>query len=116
MVIDYGSGDVEVLVSPWSLVIYEQEFHSDMIQDVLGKVVVRNEDDEDGAIAVFDYRDVNWTSYVKALWACMKAADDSVPSFRKWSEANKTINIMKISNALTPALEDGLFHSGGTAS
>lgn len=116
MVIDYGSGEVEVLVTPWTLVIYEQEFQSDMVQDVLGKVVVRNEESEEGAITVFDYRDVNWTSYIKALWACMKAADDSLPCFKQWSKGIDGINILDVSQQLTPAIEEGLFRSGGTAS
>lgn len=116
MIIDYGRGDAEVFVSPWTLVIYEQEFKADMIQDLFGKVVVRDEEEEEGAVTVFDYRDTNWTSVAKALWACLKAADDNLPPFKKWATTIGDLNMLKVAYTLIPVVSDGLFRSGGTAS
>lgn len=36
-----GEADTELLASPYSLLVYEQEFHSDMIADLYGKVDLR---------------------------------------------------------------------------
>lgn len=116
MIIDYGRGDTEIHVSPLTLLIYEQEFKGDMIQDLFGKVVVRDEEDEEGEYTVFDYRSTNWTAVAKSLWACLKAADDNLPSFKVWSKNLGDLNILAVMNALIPAVTDGLFRSGGTAS
>ena len=72
MVIDYdGKGGCECTFSIATLVAYEQEFGRDMIQDVLGRVAVR---DEDGTTVV-DFRDTNWTATTRALWAAIKTAN-----------------------------------------
>ena len=116
MIIDFGHGDIEVSITPWTLVVYEQEFHSDMIQDLLGKVVVRDEDSEEGVFTVFDYRDANWTACVKTLWACLKASDDRTASFKRWSQSISGIDVLDIHNKLILLAEESLFRSGGTAS
>lgn len=116
MLIDLGTGEVDLNITPWTLVVYEQEFRGDMIQDLLGKVVVKNEEEEAGTFVVFDYRDANWTSCLKTMWACLKASDDSTPSFKKWSQTVGSVNVLDIYNKLVPLVEESLFRSGGTAS
>lgn len=115
-IIDFGQGEVEVCTGVGAMTTYEQEFNRDIIHDLYGKVVIRRDDTDEDVLAALDFRNVNWTSLVRALWACMKTADDTVPSFKVWSKEVGEINLMDLNTQLMPALERNLFRSGAAAS
>ena len=110
MVIDYGKGEVEVDVSTWTLVLYEQEFGKDLIKDVFGRSEVR--EDADDVMFVVDFTQSNWTAFVRLLWAAIKTVDDSLPSFKEWARKEGYINVNTIMNELTEAALKGLFRTG----
>lgn len=115
MIIDYGLGDVEIEVSVWSLSVYELEFHSDMIKDVFGKT--KAEDTGNGeAEIVFDYSSRNWTSVLKALWACIKAHDNSTPAYAIWAKKQTNINMYVVWSEVVNALLDAFFRPGAAVS
>lgn len=110
MLFDYGNGKVNIEVSFYTLLVYEQEFGSDMIKDLFGRVVI-NEDDS-GEI-VLDYTQNNWTSAAKALWACAKTANEGIMPFREWARTmTNGINMIELYNNLHRVIEQELFRFG----
>lgn len=119
MKIDYGKGEKNIEVSIYTLMIYEHEFRRDMIKDLFGKVVVRKEDEDDKeALAVIDYRNVEWTALIRALWACEKTANNKVKSFDEWAGklSDSEIDLLEIASKLRPEIERRLFRTGAAAS
>ena len=113
MVVDYdGKGGGEVLFSVETLVTYEQEFGRDMIQDIIGRVALR--DDEEGT-TLLDFRDTNWTAVTRALWAGLKTADPRVPSFSAWSKGVSGIDLYSLSNQVVTAVAESFFRAPATA-
>lgn len=125
MLIDIdGSGEVEITATLYTLVIYEQEFHSDLIKDVFGNAGDGGSSDK----KLFDFTTDNWGAEVKALWAMLKTANeladdrgeiapkDRVPQFRKWVKGIGKVNMKSISDAVFIESMDGFFHSGAAAS
>lgn len=100
MRIDYGRGEKEVLFSLYSLMIYEQEFHSDPIHDLY-----RGE-----------YEDVFFPSVPKVLWAGLKAADDSIPGYERWSRDIRGVNLRDLSNEMIPEINEAFFRNGASDS
>ena len=100
MVIDYGHGEREVLLSVYAMMLYEQEFKSDPIHDLYQG----------------DFNDVWFPAVTKVLWAGLKAADDSIPSYAKWAREVSGVNLRDISNQLVPELNDAFFRSGASDS
>lgn len=107
--IDYGCGTVDIEVSAWTLAVYEQEFHADLIQDFYGKVKL--EDDDDGGVLLFDYTSRNWHCVLKALWACVKANNDCAPSFKEWSKKTEGFNLYMVWSDLITLFNENFFRS-----
>lgn len=116
MIIDYGQGDVEIEVSVWALSVYELEFHSDMIQDVFGKTKAEKMQGTDEAEIVFDYSSRNWTAVLKALWACLKAHDNSLPAYPIWAKTQTNLNMYVVWSEMINALLDAFFRPGAAVS
>lgn len=112
MKLDYGYGEVEALLSVYTLSIYEQEFKADLIQDLFGRAVLREEKDEEDVIFAIDYRDTNWTALTRVLWASLKAADDSLPSFKEWSKGVGSIDLNAAHRAIVPEAMRQFFRAG----
>lgn len=108
MLIDFGCGEVEATPCVKTLVIYEQEFGSDMVQDLFGRETVRRTDDSDVLFA-FDYRDFEWTAALKALWASVKTADPSTPPFRAWADSLGDVDLMEVVARFIPEVRARLF-------
>lgn len=106
MILDYGQGDKELVISIYTLVVYEQEFHRDLIKDVFGVVEIRNESSD---VVSLDYRTVEWTALTRALWAAEKAADASTPGYGEWSAKLGDINLWALAGDFTRALNEHLF-------
>ncbi len=129
MTIDYGSGPKEARATLLSLVVYEQEFGSDLIKDLFGKAEVRRSDLEpqgegegpaegspDDVVLSFDYGSVNWTASVKALWAFLKAADGTVPPFREWAAGTGDLDMFSVAPQVIAEARRGFFRTGAAAS
>ena len=127
MLYDYdGSGqEREVIASAYTLMVYEQEFKSGMIEDVYGKIKITNEDyDEDGNTTVADFTIDNWFAYVKALWAMLKTGADlaraegrqytKVPSFREWSLKATELDMRTVSTIVIQECQRGFFRTPDT--
>lgn len=125
MLIDIdGTGEVEAEATALTLVLYEQEFDSDLIKDVLGRHT-RSEDDRD---VVMDFTVDNWTKELQALWAMVStayelAADrgDAAPNdrpkpYRQWVRSVGKVNFRDIGSKVVDLIMDGFFHSGAAAS
>lgn len=125
--IDYGDGPKAIEVSTISCIVYEHEFNADLIADVMGTQrlseyslemgeVVEMPVSKDGGEYVFDYHDFNWVKCLKALWACLKAADPSVQPFDAWSSSLPDIDMWEVVAFLRREVEARLFRHGATAS
>lgn len=143
--IDYmnDGNEREYEASTYTLLIYEQEFKSDLIKDVFGRIDTRaasNNFDENGNLVAMDYTIDNWNCELKAFWAMLKTSADiarsegrfteSVPQYKEWnlsvakaiSAANRNgndgvaIDMGQISQAVFNECQRGLFRAGAADS
>lgn len=115
MKLDFGYGEQEVICSITTLMVYEQEFKRDLIQDLFGRMVLRDETEEEGEF-VLDFRDTNWTALIRVLWAALKTADDSLPPFAEWQANLEDVNLYIVQGVLVPEVQRRFFRAGGTGS
>ena len=124
---DYdGSGkEREVVASAYTLMVYEQEFKSGMIEDVYGKIrIVEDDYDDDGNPTVADFTIDNWFAYVKALWAMLRTGADlaraegrqytPVPSFKEWSLRATELDMRTVSSIVIQECQRGFFRTPDT--
>lgn len=97
----------EITPSVYTLAVYEQEFGSDMLQDLFGGMPAF--DDENSELALIS--SVGWLTACKVLWALCRTADDSTPSFNVWSRKYTSVNLMDVFTELMPAISDAFFHT-----
>lgn len=116
MLIDYGRGEEEAVIGVATMMVYEQQFRSDIIQDLFGRSVLRRKPDDDDVLFEVDYRDVNWTALVRVLWAALKTADDSFPSFREWSMGLGPVDLNDLASKLIPEAYGQFFRAGAGSS
>lgn len=129
--IDYERNGVEreYEATTYTLVVYEQEFKSDLIKDVFGRIDLRNSQtvlDDDGNLIVVDYTTDNWIGYLKAFWAMLKTSEAicrrenrpclAVPSFNQWSLETRSIDMAELSSVVVRELNRGLFRTGAADS
>lgn len=106
MILDYGQGEKELCVSMYTLVVYEQEFHRDLIKDVFGVVEINKAKTDKISL---DYRTVEWTALTRALWAALKAADDSTLPYAEWAKSAGDIDFWALAGDFTQELNLRLF-------
>lgn len=116
MLIDYGKGEKEAILSVETMTVYEQEFGRDIIQDLFGRVVVRKEQHEEDVEFAVDYRDTNWTAIVRVLWAALKTADGSTPSYKEWSKSVGNIDLNAIGRPILDEAWKMFFRAGASDS
>lgn len=116
MKIDYGYGEKEIIVSVLTLTLYEQEFQSDLIQDLFGRVSVEDTDASENEIILLDFSRTNWTAVTRCLWACLKTADPSLPSFKSWASSLGKVNLFDLKEELIPVVMENLFCAGASFS
>ena len=124
--VKYSGGTHTAAAGLNALVIYEQEFESDLIKDVFGIVEVKEEDlekiaeeklggkekESSDVVLVLDYTQTNWTKIVKAVWACLKNYNgDSIPSFKTWVNQTEGMNLTEVQNAAIVAFNETFFPS-----
>lgn len=122
-----GYGDIDIEATAHTLVLYEQEFKSDLIKDVFGKRE-QAEDSDGSTVVLFDYTVDNWNDELKALWAMAKTANDiandagevapkdRITSYTKWVRGLGKVNMRDVANAVVSCCMDGFFHTGAAVS
>ena len=101
----------EVIFSVHTLMVYEQEFGSDLIQDFYKTVEIRENKKKEGVIATLDFRNVNWTALTRVLWAGVKTANDATPSFKDWAKTTGELNLLELNNEIVPLVERAFFRT-----
>lgn len=129
--IDYENDGTEheYEATTYTLVVYEQEFKSDLIKDVFGRIDVRNAAmnfDDDGNMIAMDYTIDNWNAELRAFWAMLKTSSEiaraegrmvkPVPPFVQWCLKTRSIDMGQVSKAVFDECQRGLFRSGAAAS
>ncbi len=105
-------GDIEreVPIGVSALMVYEQQFGSDMVQDLFGRVSVPAAGE--GEAFFVDYRDTNWTALVKAAWACLKAENGNTPMFETWAGELGDVDLTTLAERMIPAAFEAFFRAG----
>ena len=100
--------------------LYEVEFRSDLIQDLFGiqtaeqsvEMEVEGEgDDRDVRITKIDFTKVSWTAVMKVLWAALKTADKSAPSYSEWMKTTSGVNLWLVQEQIGEEVSDCFFRS-----
>lgn len=124
---DYdGSGkERELCCSAHTLMVYEQQFKTGMIEDVFGVIKVgRKSEDDDDDVIIARYDLEHWGEYVKALWAMLKSGADlarhegrpyeKIPSFEEWSITATNLDLSEISRVVVTRCQEDLFRTGAS--
>lgn len=125
---DLGGRSVEAEMGIAAMMIYEQEFGRDIIQDLFGvinistksKPAIQDVEDTDEVLntaariieddtVLYDFTTTNWTAVVRALWASIKAVDNSIPPFKIWSLSVGDIDLFIISREIIDAASGAFF-------
>lgn len=110
--VEFQEGTYDAEVSFYTAVLYEQEFCKDMLQDFFGVQGTEGPIGVDGdAIVTIDFTKVNWGAATKALWAAMKTADPSIPSYQLWVKNTKGANMWLIREQLANEIGDCFFRA-----
>lgn len=122
-----GSGEQEILATAYTTVLYEQEFKSDIIKDIFGRIDLRHAAsnfDESGNVVVIDYTIDDWNAELRALWALLKTAYEvskrngekrkRVPGFTEWVMGIGPIDFHAISRDVVAECERGFFRAGAS--
>ena len=112
MVVTINGEELEVKLSAFSMVLYEQEFGTDLIGDLNGKVKV-DDGEEEGVL--FDFAKVPWLKILQGVWAMLKTADKNLPHYEKWVAGVDEFNIFELRNTLETAVSDNFFHTAAPA-
>lgn len=112
MVVTINGEELEVKLSAFSMVLYEQEFGSDLIGDLNGKVKV-DDGEEEGVL--FDFTKIPWMKILQGIWAMLKTAKPSTPHFEKWVKGVEEFNAFEMRNVLEQAVSDNFFHTAAPA-
>ena len=115
---EFGDVELEVEVSLRTLVIYEHEFGSDMIQDMNARETLRKDSKDPDVVFSIDYRDFQWMACLRALWAGVKTANGKTPGFEKWcsSLGDAQVDLWAVMGEYKAYVNERLFHSGATDS
>lgn len=101
-------------VSFYTAWLYESEFQSKLIQDYMKGQDYDEVKVEDGnAVAIVNFDSIDWLTITKVLWAAIKTAEDSTPSYEKWMRESGNANLWDARNDLDSAISDCFFRSLG---
>lgn len=112
MKVTVNGKELEARLSAFSMLLYEQEFGTDLIADLNGKVRA-DDGTEEGVL--FDFASVPWLKVMQGVWAMLKTVDDSVPHFEKWARKAEQFNAFEFRNVLETAVSDNFFHTAAPA-
>ena len=110
--VDINGKKVKAEVSFYTAQIYEAEFRADIIKDLFGEQSFEPQIETDGdSIVKIDFTKVNWLATAKVLWAAIKTADESTPSYTSWMKATKGLNMWLVSEQLSVEVADCFFRA-----
>lgn len=115
MKVDWGDGERTATFSLGTLAVYEQQFGSDLIQDLMGVVSVGKQAKGPKGGVVLDFTRTNWTCACKALWAGLRCADESFPGWEAWSRSVEGVNLNRIANDVIGECWDKFFRPEGAS-
>lgn len=104
-------------VTFYTAVLYEEEFHKDIIQDFFGvqdssdALIVENSDGDEPVMSI-DFTKANWSSSMKVLWAAVKTANDRTPGYVAWMKKAKGINLWLLREVIGIEMADCFFRAG----
>ncbi len=111
MKITVGDREYEGTMGVGTLVLYEEEFGRDLIQDLFGKVTV--DDGGDTALTI-DYTQTEWTALLRVAWAAIRTKDPgSAPGFREWASSLGELNLNVLTEQLVPVAIRQFFRPRG---
>lgn len=88
--------NVEVEVTAYTMLIYEDTFKGYSFLRDADKVLVKN------------LNDVKFGSAVKLLWAAAKTADDTIPHFKTWSKDVSIKDAISATDTIIKLIVDSL--------
>lgn len=110
--VEFEEGTYDAEVTFYTAVLYEQEFCKDMLQDFFGVQGADGPIGVDGdSIVTIDFTKVNWAASTKVLWAALKTADPSIPSYTAWVKNAKGANLWLVREQLAEEIGDCFFRS-----
>lgn len=110
--VEIDGKQVKADVTFYTAQLYEAEFRSDMIKDLFGEQTMEPDVEmSGGSIVRIDFRKTNWLATAKVLWAAVKTADESTPSYTSWMKATKGLNMWLISEVLSAEVADCFFRA-----
>lgn len=116
--IEIDGKDFEGKVTFYTAQLYEMEFRSDIIQDLFGiqtaeqpmEIEVDGEGENATArIAKIDFTKISWTAVMKTLWAALKTADSSLPSYSEWMKGSSGVNLWLAQDLIGNEVSDCFF-------
>lgn len=107
---------VDAHVSFYTAQLYESEFCKDLISDFYGvqdgsPIVSMG----DGNAVKVDFTKVGWLAAARALWAAVKTADESTPSYSEWMRKTEGVDTWEIRAQLDAAITDCFFRTEAAA-
>lgn len=110
--VEIGGKKVKADVSFYTAQLYEVEFRSDLIKDLFGTQDLKPNVEMDGeTVLKIDFTSINWLATAKVLWAAIKTADESTPSYTSWMKATKGLNMWLVSELLSAEVADCFFRA-----
>lgn len=104
--------EVRAEYSVWTLSLYEQEFKgANLIADLYGEVSLDGDRKERKGL-VLDFTAQDWTMLTRVLWAGVKTADDSTPSFSAWSKGIKELDLFEVASKIPAEVMQACFRTG----
>ncbi|MBQ9005962.1 MAG: hypothetical protein IJ092_06280 [Atopobiaceae bacterium] len=104
-------------VSTLTAVLYESEFRKDLLTDFFGDILKTTEQvqvkevDGEQVVVNVDFEKINWMAALRVLWAAVKTADESAPSFHEWSRKTKGLDLWGIRDELAGEVADCFFRA-----
>ena len=118
--VQIGGKTVKAEVTFYTAQLYEMEFQSDMLRDILGVqerggAVELEFEEVDGesvpVVAKIDFTKVSWSAVMKALWAAIKTADPMTPSYAQWAKETSGLNLWDLNGVIGDEISDCFFRS-----
>ena len=91
--------------------LYEAEFQSKLIQDYMGGQEFDEVGEGDDAFAIVKFDSIDWMTMTRVLWAAIKTAKESTPSYEQWIRKAGGANLWNARASLDEAITDCFFRS-----
>ena len=119
--VDINGVKHDAKVTFYTAQLYELEFRADLIQDLFGiqtaEQSIEFEAEGEGEertvrVARIDFTKVSWAAVMKVLWAAIKTAEPSTPSYAQWTKGASGVNLWLVQEQVGEEVSDCFFRSG----